>query len=399
VEIGALDTDALFLAGTPLRVDLPRRFLIRGADDTFRLERASPQGLRYDAYSALAPGAAGSTELDLAERDRDLQLPPLDPRIPQLAHTLTAGAATPLERARAVESHLRGSHYRYTLQLPRRESADPLADFLFVRKQGHCEYFASAMAVLLRTVGIPSRMATGFESGVYNSLTDQWLVRASDAHTWVEAWLPGSGWTTFDPTPPDPNPAHFSLAMVLGLYLDAAETFWQNWVVSYDLGHQDALVDRIEQNARHAGIRWFDSFSGLGAGWGGRMAAWFRVYGLRTGIAAALGLWLWFLAPPLVRLIRMRRRVDKARRGQASIGDATLLYGRMLHVLKRHGYQKPPWFTPAEFAGSLPEGELGTAVTEFTRAYNALRFGGRLDAAPQLSALLDGLQRRAVVRR
>ncbi len=282
--------------------------------------------------------------------------------------------------------------------MPRRESADPLADFLFIRKQGHCEYFASAMSVLLRAQGIPARMATGFESGVYNSLTDQWLVRASDAHTWVEAWLPGSGWTTFDPTPPDPNPARFSLAMVLGLYLDAAETFWQNWVVSYDLGHQDALVDRIEQNARHAGIRWFDSFSGLGAGFGGRLAAWVRVYGVRAGIAAALGLWLWFLAPPLVRLIRMRRRVGKARRGEASAGDATLLYERMLHVLKRHGYQKPPWFTPAEFAGSLPEGELGAAVTEFTRAYNALRFGGRLDAAPELSALLDGLQRRAVQR-
>ena len=81
------------------------------------------------------------------------------------------------------------------------------------------------------------------------------------------------------------------------------------------------------------------------------------------------------------------------------MGDATLLYQRMLHVLKRHGYQKPPWFTPAEFAGSLPEGDLGAAVAEFTRAYNALRFGGRTEAAPRLSLLLDNLQRQAVTRR
>ncbi len=404
VEMEPVDTDALFLAGTPLRVDLRRPFLIRAAADTFRLEHAALQGIRYDAYSALEappeslPPAWSPAELGPAERDNDLRVPPLDPRIPQLARSMTAGATTPLARARAIEHGLR-SHYRYTLQLPDHEVADPLAYFLFTRKQGHCEYFASAMAVLLRTLGVPTRLATGFQSGVYNSITDLWLVRASDAHAWVEAWLPGYGWATFDPTPPDPNPARFNLATVLSLYLDAANTFWQNWVVSYDLGRQDALVDRIEQNARHAGIRWFDSFSGLGAGWAGGTAVWFHKFGLRAGMGAALAVWLWFLAPPLVRLLRMRRRVQKVRRGQASIGDATLLYQRMLHVLKRHGYQKPPWFTPAEFAGSLPEGELGTAVAEFTCAYNALRFGGRTEAAPQLSLLLDNLQRQAVARR
>jgi len=90
--------------------------------------------------------------------------------------------------------------------------ADPLAYFLFTRKQGHCEYFASAMTVMLRTAGIPARLATGFQSGVYNPITDFWLVRASDAHAWVEAWIPGRGWTTFDPTsarsqPPQLRPA------------------------------------------------------------------------------------------------------------------------------------------------------------------------------------------------
>jgi len=403
VDMEPLDTDALFLAGTPLRVDLHRRFVIRGAADTFRLERPPLQGIHYDAYSALeeppetTPPAA-SVELPPAESDRDLQLPLLDPRISRLARTLTAGESSALERARALEHGLR-SRYRYTLELPDHEVADPLGYFLFTRKEGHCEYFASAMAVMLRTLGIPSRVAIGFDSGVYNTITDLWLVRASDAHAWVEAWIPGYGWRTFDPTPPDSNPSRYSLSTALSLYLDAAETFWQNWVVSYDLGRQDALVDRMEQGARHAGLRWFDSFSGLGAGWGGRVTAWFGALGLRAAIALGLALWLWFLTPPLVRLLRMRRRVRNARRGQASMVDATLLYQRMLQVLKRHGYQKPPWFTPAEFAGSLPEGELGAVVTEFTEAYNALRFGGRTEAAPRLSLLLDNLQSQTVIRR
>ncbi|MGO9262906.1 MAG: DUF3488 and DUF4129 domain-containing transglutaminase family protein [Bryobacteraceae bacterium] len=404
VEMEPLDTDALFLAGTPLRVDLHRPFLFRTAADTFHMAHGAMQGIRYDAYSALeeppenTPAAWSVPELTPAERDRELQLPSLDPRIPQLARSIAAGAVSSLDRARAIERALR-TRYGYTMRLPDREVADPLAWFLFTRKQGHCEYFASAMTVLLRTLGIPSRMATGFESGVYNSITDLWLIRASDAHTWVEAWIPGYGWKTFDPTPPDPNPTRFSLATQLSLYLDAAETFWQDWVVSYDLGRQDALVDSMERGARHTGIRWFDSFSGLGSGWGGRMMAWIRAFGLRAAIVLALGLWAWFLAPPLVRLLRIGRRVRKVRRGQVSLGDATLLYQRMLHVLKRHGYQKPPWFTPAEFAGSLPEGDLAAAVAEFTRAYNALRFGGRTEAAPRLSLLLDNLQRQAVTRR
>jgi len=95
----------------------------------------------------------------------------------------------------------------------------------------------------------------------------------------------------------------------------------------------------------------------------------------------------------LWRTLRMRRRVQRVRRGEASGADATLLYERMLQVLRRRGYQKPVWFTPMEFARSLPATPMGRAVEEFTAAYNAVRYGGRGDAAPRLSALLDELER------
>jgi hypothetical protein len=91
--------------------------------------------------------------------------------------------------------------------------------------------------------------------------------------------------------------------------------------------------------------------------------------------------------------MRMRRRVERVRRGEGSGADATLLYERMLQVVRRQGYQKPVWFTPVEFARSLPATHMGRTVEEFTNAYNAVRFGNRREAAPRLSALLDDLER------
>jgi transglutaminase-like putative cysteine protease len=398
VDLDAFGTDALFFAGVPEMVDLRYSFLLRTATGSYRILHQSPRGLHYDAYSRLedppetSPAPYPAPILPLRARSDYLQLPPLDPRIPELVRAITAGAATDLERARVIERRLRAD-YGYTLELPDHEVADPLAYFLFTRKKGHCEYFASAMTVMLRTAGIPALLATGFQSGVYNPITDFWLVRASDAHAWVEAWIPGRGWTTFDPTPPDPNRRGFALLTKLGLYLDAAGTFWQEWVVSYDISRQGTLADRLEQGARSMGIRWFDSLSGLDWNWHLRAAAWFRRYGAGILIGLAMGASIWVLGPRLLRLLRIRSRVERVRRGQATVGDATLLYERMLDLLKRRGYQKPAWFTPTEFAESLPPGQMGTAVTEFTDKYNALRFGRRTGVAPRLSMLLDELER------
>jgi hypothetical protein len=230
---------------------------------------------------------------------------------------------------------------------------------------------------------------------VYNPITDLWLVRASDAHSWVEAWMPGHGWSTFDPTPPDPNVHGFSLAARMGLYLDAADTFWKEWVVSYDPMHQGTLAERVERSARRLGIGWFDSLSGAESDWDVRAAVWVRRFGPKLLLGLTLAVWLWLAGPPFLRLLRMRLRVSRARRGQAGMADATVLYRRMLDILRRRGYQRPAWFTPNEFAASLPRGPLGAAVGEFTMRYNALRFGGSIDAAPRLSALLDEIAQRA----
>ena len=397
VFLDAVDGDALFFAGVPEHVDVRTPYLLGAAASGLRLQGRPPQGFRYEAYSLLEDPPGGSPAvnpppaLDAAERARCLQLPKLDPRIGELARRLTAGSGSDLEKAMAVEGRLR-SDYGYTLDLPRRRPADPMADFLFTRRKGHCEYFASAMAVLLRTEGIPARLATGFQGGIYNHLTDLWLIRAGDAHAWVEAWIAGRGWTTFDPTPPGPPPG-FGVATRLALYLDAADGLWREWVVSYDPSRLGSLMDRIQPSAARLGIRWFDTLSDAQTYWGGARGKWLRRMSPRLLAALGLAVLLWLAIPPAVRALAMWRRVRRVRRGEAVEGDAALLYRRMLEILKRRGYRKPPWFTPMEFAASLPRTRWGNAAGEFTALYNAWRFGGRLEAAPRLSALLEELRR------
>ena len=177
-----------------------------------------------------------------------LQLPALDPRIPQLAAQISGSSSNAYDKAAAIETYLK-THYGYTLQLLGSPVADPLANFLFERKQGHCEYFASSMAVMLRTLHIPSRVVNGFRSDEFNDVTGNYVVRAKNAHSWVEAYFPGYGWITFDPTPGGEigTPEGWDRAL---LYLDAAESFWREWVISYDFSHQYILAKATVSGSR-----------------------------------------------------------------------------------------------------------------------------------------------------
>jgi hypothetical protein len=149
----------------------------------------------------------------------------------------------------------------------------------------------------------------------------------------------------------------------------------------------------MEQTAHRAGLRWVDTAAALKTDWERYAAAWSHRYGWQPLAWAVVLFAVGMSASPLYRLLRMRRRVELVRRGHGSVADATLLYLRMLQILRQRGYQKPPWFTPAEFAASLPPGALGESVGEFTHTYNALRFGGHAGAASKLSVLLDRMER------
>ena len=125
----------------------------------------------------------------------------VESQIALLARQITAGKTNPYDQASAIEDYLRTS-FTYTLKPPATPAGqDPLAFFLFDSKKGYCEYFATAMGDMLRSLGIPTRLVNGFGPGTFDSKTNRYVVRESDAHTWVEVYFPGYGWVPFEPTP------------------------------------------------------------------------------------------------------------------------------------------------------------------------------------------------------
>lgn len=392
VDVHNIETDVLFFAGVPEAVSMAFPAIYRTETGSYRLHTA-PQDFAYEVYSFIEPAPGQAYDpgpLDEASRRRYLQLPALDPRIQQLAARIAQTQPGDELRARELERYLRTA-YGYTLELPQQEMADPLAWFLFERRKGHCEYFASAMTVMLRVLGIPSRLVNGFQGGVWNPVSEMFLVRASDAHTWVEAWLPGRGWTVFDPTPPDPSLRAPTLWQRAGFYLDAAETFWQEWVLSYDLNRQITLAERVETSTRRLRMRWLEGWDLRTVRWS--VLGWFGRNGWKLLAALLVCALLAAAAPRALPWWRMRRQLARLREGQASASDAAVLYRRMLEVLRRRGYDKPASITPSEFAATIPIAQARLAVEEFTAAYNELRFGGRAEAAPRLALLLERVER------
>jgi uncharacterized protein YjeT (DUF2065 family) len=386
----------LFFAGTPqsMRIDAP--LVIKTPVDSYRLMGGGYSNLSYQVFSYLDPSSSTPPgfvsdpppdPLTDEQRDTYLSLPRTDIRIFELAHKVTEFQRTPEAKAVAIERHLRKS-YGYTLEMPKVEADDPLAFFLFQRRKGHCEYFASAMAIMLRTVNIPSRIVTGFAGGLYNPISGWYVIRASDAHSWVEAWMPGLGWTTFDPTPPDPNPPQLSILTRVGFYMDAAEVFWQDWVLNYNFDRQLLLASKMEQRSRNFRMNWLDELTNSTA----KAVQTGSSHGGVLVVAGVVVFFFYRFGADIQRWWFKRLRLRRVQRGDVHRSDATLLYERMLKSLKRRGIEKPPWLTPVEFARVVNDPELSVLVEDITSAYNQLRFGGQPDAARRIIRLLGRLE-------
>jgi protein-glutamine gamma-glutamyltransferase len=324
-----------------------------------------------------------------------LQVPlALDPRIPQLAVQASGSAANSYDKAVALEQYLK-THYGYTLQLPRSPVADPLANFLFERKQGHCEYFASSMAMMLRTLRIPSRVVNGFVSDEFNDVTGNYVVRARNAHAWVEAYFPGFGWVTFDPTPDSGSGAPQGWGRVM-LYLDAASSFWREWVISYDSSHQSILGRTVLSGTRGS----FERARMWARLRYARMLNWARrnqrgaedAPGRWFGGAALLVLLLLGLgnAGRIARMIRARRLIAHPERSPDLA--AAMWYERMARAVARRGMRKSAAQTAQEFVRVIPDEQLRKRVSRFTDAYESARFGNSADDAMQLPELCEEVE-------
>ncbi|HVP44289.1 MAG TPA: DUF3488 and transglutaminase-like domain-containing protein [Terriglobales bacterium] len=322
-----------------------------------------------------------------------LQLPPVDPKVRALAEEITRGAADPYDKAVALERFLHDK-YRYTLVLPKRLAKDPIADFLLLRKEGHCEYFASAMAVMLRSLGIPARLVNGFRTGEFNTITGSYIIRASQAHTWVEVFFPGSGWVSFDPTPADPKQVPDSWSRFL-LYMDAAREFWREWIINYDFQHQSQVSQTVVSRGR---LRFDRARMWLRRKYEDLIESARRTtqqvstqpsrYGLRLVAMFAL-LLLLANAGKLWKIWRDGRVAHQPER--APHAAAAIWYARLTRRLARRGWRKLETQTPTEFLITIEDPALRRAVEEFTRRYHRARFGDSVEDARALPALYEAI--------
>ena len=410
VFLEPLATDAIFVPGKVVSLKgnftgeggnsftaIRRTYIFRDSTDTLLNPFHNYTAVRYAGISRLPPRNAvklrsASTDYPSDISAAYLQLPELDPRIPELTSQITKNAPTPFDKAVAIENYLR-TRFTYTLKLTGRPGDHPLAHFLFETRAGHCEYFASAMAIMLRTLGIPTREVNGFLPGEYNDLGGDYIVRASDAHSWVEVYFPGNGWQTFDPTPAAPENTA-SILSRLEQYADWMAITWREWVIGYDFAHQMVLAQNLQRNSRNwseATRSWFEQKERAGKKW---IKSWQFQHGpLGYMLPVSLVLFLVALRFNLIAELFRRMRLFLQLRSRKTVRTdpqlASRLYAELLRMLARRGLLRLESQTPFEFAAAVDAPQLAPAVREFTQLYAYARFGGAPCDTTRLRQLLD----------
>ena len=391
IYLEPLNTPVLFGLSKPVAIQGNFQLLTKDAEGAISVPRNSER-VNYKVFSDITTPNVARLRKDNApyniQQQRYLQLPnKLDERISNLAREITekAGAKTRYDQAKAIENYLQ-NNFGYTLEL-KAGGDQPLADFLFDVKEGHCEYFATAMAVMLRTQGAATRIVNGFQQGEYNDAADVYVIRQRDAHSWVEVYFPKeNAWIPFDPTPPAGkfSPiAGQSLTDKLNKYAEALETFWIQYVVTYDNQEQKTIARSIKNS--------FTGYQTKMSNWYGetnlQVSEWWKKARGDEGLeqsAKAIAYAIFYLIVAVIILfsalwlyrklskLKLRERLQdwlKFKR-ETSVVE---FYERMQTILADKGFRRKAHQTPLEFAFALG---LPEAVS-ITKKYNNVRFGDK----------------------
>jgi transglutaminase-like putative cysteine protease len=310
----------------------------------------------------------------IAEADLFLQVPrALSPRVRELAQSLTRDRATIEDKAKAVVDHL-SSGFTYSLTGLHSGEMPPLEYFLFKSRQGHCEYFASAMAMLLRCAGVRSRVVRGFTPGTY--VDGKYVVRLKDAHLWTEVFYPGKGWKAYDPTASSTGEA--ALQRRMG-FLEKMQLKWQTWVLQYDGVMQAKLFGALRNKLIEA-IRTFRR----------ALPRW------KVPVLAALGLAVIAALAWLLRLLGLRfpgrwRPSIRPRAGMKARG----YFRRYLREIARRGYRRLPGTTPNDLIAALEADDVPILPEArfLTDLFHSIRFGGAEPSAPSMDQSRRALTR------
>lgn len=386
IQLEPLDTPVLFAA--PFAESINGRFPAIQADVTGALYLPFPSSTRIE-YSAvsrsntvapadLQPRPTAYPELFIRHF---LQMPVQSERIAALARDVAESKQTMYEKAVAIQDHL-SSHYRYSLDAPLAAQAHPLEEFLFDRKTGYCEHYATAMVMMLRAIGIPARLVTGFLATEWNEYGNYYVVRQQDAHAWVEVHLPHSGWVMMDPTPADGESPGGTLPAwhTVQSMLDSVRLRWNRFFVQYSATDQLAVMRDLQTGSASVRLRTLDS-----------LAAFLRplTAAFETGIDSMTNGGL----PHVVKVVAILlagcgvvawlvwgRPWNWPRRSTGADGDEQAivqLYRRMLRQLERRGIRKPAAMPPLQFIRIIQAqwSAADTAVASITELYCRARFG------------------------
>jgi transglutaminase-like putative cysteine protease len=343
--------------------------------------RESGRSLRYEAVSVLSPriltkNTRKSPPLSGAERRRYLMLP--DNFSPRL-RTLTEEMTRDLNAGEKIAAMMRflASDFSYSLEgLP--QSRNALERFLFVEKKGNCEYFASAMGVMLRMAGIPARLVAGYRGGFYNDVGGYYIVQEQHAHVWVEAWDgEAEAWTRFDPTPVAAEVSAPTRYSAWRLYLDLLDYQWSKLVVNYNWELQAETAQSLWETLRNPR-------ASLSPSWDG-----FRRFGSALSLPAAFLGALALAAAFFFLFLHLARRAGNYRPEMA-------LLKKFLSVLRRRGYRRRESEGLEEFIERVDDPRLRALALPFVRGFEEFYYKDRpMDAAAlsRLRAYIDYIQK------
>jgi transglutaminase-like putative cysteine protease len=404
VYLEPLDTPVLFAAPRAVGVQGNFSMLMRDVYGAIYFQRAGER-ISYRVLSDTSLPPPQTLRADRAgypvQFSNYLQLPAgFDKRIENLAASVTANARNRFDAAFMVENYLQ-TQFGYTLE-QKAGGSDPVADFLFNVREGHCEYFATAMALMLRSQGVAARVVTGFQQGDYNETADVFVVRQRHAHAWVEVYFPGEEtWVTFDPTPAAGQGTEVATAGLtdqFAKYLEALEMFWIQYFVAFDNQEQRSLFTSVKRGFQDYQVKTSSYFETLRI----LIAEWWKDVRGENGFetrAAAVGVGVgafFLLVLAIVAMVsgaRFFRRYNylswvlarfRPRRG----GAVPDFYDRMIVLLAARGIVRNPHQTPLEFALSLgiPEAVL------ITNEYNRIRFGNSREGPDSVTQIDKWMQ-------
>jgi transglutaminase-like putative cysteine protease len=332
-----MDTDVIFGLSEIAAVESKGRIILM--DKAGALFLPAKKGKRFDyiVYSV------SDMSMQKGFINKYLQLPAGIERITRLSHNITGRKDKDIDKAKKIEKYLR-ENYTYSLSTSRPpEGISPIDDFLFNSKKGYCEHYATSMALMLRTVGIPSRVVTGFLGGEMNKYGRYLIVRQSNAHSWVEALIDGK-WKRFDPTPPGLVEQHSALA----LYIDMLRMMWERYVVAFSISDQREIVRAFSIPFRQPLSYDFRLH---------------RFYGI---------IYLLLLLPCIIVILFLFRHLQFRR-----YGFVTAQYMKLRKTVKNKGATITLSSTPSEVIKEVVQFGIGGKVEEFIKLYEESRFGGK----------------------